>query len=64
MANGKVDVRISQRRKTARLRFYDVYTDQITTIQTALEQARQDAGTAHDTVALDAICMHYLSTRP
>jgi hypothetical protein len=33
-------------------------------IMNALEIARNELGTEHDSVALDAICIHFLSTCP
>jgi len=44
-----------------RLRFYHVHADQIETIQPALEGARRELGTEFDAVALEALCMNYLS---
>jgi hypothetical protein len=44
-----------------RLRFYHSHDDQIETIELALERARQEMGTEFDVVALEAICMNYLS---
>lgn len=64
MGSGKVDVRIMQRNAKARLRFYNVAPDQLEVIMNALEIARNELGTGHDTVALDAICIHFLSTFP
>ena len=46
----------------ARLRFYGVAEDQLETIQLALKITRVWAGTQHDSVALDAICQHFLSS--
>jgi hypothetical protein len=59
---GAVDVRLSKRTGRARLRFYEVAGDQLLTIELALAQAREDADTPWDSVALEAICMAYLST--
>jgi hypothetical protein len=46
------------------LRFYHAHEDQIETIQLALDHARLEGGSDFDTVALDRICMAYLSTFP
>ena len=64
MAKGRVDIRVMKKTDKARLRFYNVYPELLHTILAALELARQEAGTHSDTVALDAICMHFLSTYP
>lgn len=60
---GAVDVRHSKRTGRARLRFYEVALDQLSTIELALAQARVELDTPWDSVALEAICMTYLSTR-
>lgn len=44
-----------------RLRFYHAHADQIEIIELGLERARQEANTEFDNVALEAICMNYLS---
>lgn len=44
-----------------RLRFYHAHEDQIETLQLALDRARSELGTEFDVVALEAICMNYLS---
>ena len=58
---GKVDVRTMKKNGMTRLRFYNVYPDQKEMILLALQKARTEMGTEHDTVALDAICLNYLS---
>lgn len=60
MANGRVDIRVMKRTGKARLRFYDVYPGHLEMVLAALEMAREDSGTHSDTVALDAICTHFL----
>ncbi len=64
MAKGRVDIRVMKNTDKARLRFYNVFPDLLETILAALEWARQEAGTHSDTVALEAICMHFLATYP
>ena len=59
---GKVDVRVMKNSEKARLRFYNVYPDQLETIQIALEKARTEAPTHSDTVALEMICLDFIST--
>jgi hypothetical protein len=44
-----------------RLRFYHSHDDQVETIESALDRARDEMGTEFDAVALEAICMNYLS---
>ena len=61
MAHGKVDTRTMRRTGLKRLRFYDLHEDQREVIQAALDHARTEAETEHDTVALTAICVHYLA---
>lgn len=62
MACGKVDVRTNVKTGKSRLRFYAAAPDHVETILAALEQARSELGTSHDTVALDAICTGYLNS--
>jgi len=62
MASGKVDIRIMKHTDKARLRFYDVYPEQLELILAAIERAREGTGSINDTVALEAICMHFLSS--
>lgn len=47
-------------RGRGRLRFHGVTPDQMETILAALERARSELATRHDTVALEAICMDYI----
>ena len=61
MPNGQVDIRNTKDGKH-RLRFYAVADDHLKTIVDALRIARHDSGTAYDSVALDAICTHFLAT--
>jgi len=44
-----------------RLRFYHFHDDQIGTVELALAGARPELNTEFDAVALEAICMNYLS---
>lgn len=44
-----------------RLRFYHAHDDQLAIIEHSLEKARRELGTEFDAVALEAICMNYLS---
>jgi hypothetical protein len=60
-ATGKVDVRFSESASKYRLKFYSVAPDQKEIIILALEKARAELGTRFDSVALEAICMNYLS---
>ena len=62
MPNGRVDIRSIKRSGKARLRFYNLASDQLENILTALEQAREELGTEYDSVALDALATHYLAT--
>jgi len=64
MAKGRVDIRFNKNRGNSRFRFYGVYPDTQEMILTALEIARAEAGTEHDTVALDCICLHFLGSYP
>jgi hypothetical protein len=59
--SGKVDVRFSKSTGKFRLRFHGVAPDQKETILLALERARSELETEYDAVALEAICMNYLS---
>ena len=61
MSAKRVDIRQMQRTGKRRLRFYDVFPDQLPQIEAALEKARQEMGTDHDTQALEMICVHYLA---
>jgi hypothetical protein len=62
MAKGRVDVRQSQRRGTGRLRFYDAHKDTQEVVLEALKMAREGLDTDSDTRALEAICLHFLTT--
>ena len=59
---GRVNVRYNAKRDSYRYRFQPIYRDQATTINLALAIAREDGNTEYDSVALDYICMHFLST--
>jgi hypothetical protein len=59
--SGKVDVRFCKRTGKFRMRFYSVAPDQLETILLALKHARKLGETDYDSVALEFICMHYLS---
>ena len=59
----KVDYRkIKAPGDTTRLRFCDVHEDQLDLILQALELAGDAMGTEHGTVALESICLHFLTT--
>lgn len=57
----RVDIRQMKRTGMHRLRFYDCFDDQIPNIKAALEKARHEMETEHDTQALEMICVHYLA---
>lgn len=59
---GRVDARFNPERGKYRFRFHGVAPDQAESILAALQHARAEFGTDFDTVALDAICMHYLAS--
>jgi hypothetical protein len=59
---GRVHRRFSAKRGTSRLRFAPVHIDQEATILLALERARLLGNTEFDTVALELICMNFLTT--
>jgi hypothetical protein len=61
MSSGKVDARFRESTGKYRLRFYGVAPDHKKSILLALERARLELGTDFDAVALEAICMNYLS---
>jgi hypothetical protein len=46
---------------SSRLRFYHAHDDQIEIIERSLDRAREEIRTEFDVVALEAICMNYLS---
>ena len=52
----------SKRNHLHRLRFYGIDSDRLETIVRALSVARNDLGTEYDSVALEAICQHFLAT--
>ena len=58
---GRVNVRYNAKRDTYRFRFLSVHPDQAATILDALALARDESQTEYDTVALDGICLNYLS---
>jgi hypothetical protein len=60
---GRVNVHPNKGRGYSRLRFLHIYPEQVETILDALSFAREELGTEYDSVALDAICMHYLANR-
>jgi hypothetical protein len=62
MSKGKVDIRKSQRDGRYRLRFYGLGADQVDTILLALKSARLESNTEYDSVALDRVALHFLST--
>jgi hypothetical protein len=62
MTTGRVDKRFNEARGKYRFRFHAIAPDHAETILLALEHARGELGTQFDSVALDAICQHYLAT--
>ena len=56
-----VDRRTMQRTGKTRLRFYDCHREQLEVVLAALEKARNEGETQHDTRALELICAHYLA---
>jgi hypothetical protein len=44
-----------------RIRIYHLHEDQLETIQLALEKARLEGGSDFDSVALERICLGYIS---
>jgi len=58
---GKVNIRYNTKRKTYRVRFSPLHRDQLEVILLALEMARKEANTEYDSVALDCICLHFLT---
>ena len=61
MSAKQVDVRQMRRSGLFRMRFYSLHADQLPTIRAALEKARDEMGTDHDSQALEMICVHYLA---
>jgi hypothetical protein len=59
--SGKVDIRTNQLTGKSRLRFYGAGSEQIETILRALSAVKLEFGTEHDTVALEALSLKYLS---
>ena len=74
MSRGRVEIRStattrksaalnqSKRNSLFRLRFYGIDQDRLDTILRALRIARLDSGTEFEAVALENICLHFLST--
>jgi hypothetical protein len=58
---GRVNVRHNEKRRTYRLRFTSVHEDQAESIFQALNEARKEASTDYDVVALEWICLGYLA---
>jgi hypothetical protein len=58
---GRVDLRFNVKTGKYRMRFHGVAPDQKETILAALERACAEASSTFDSVALEAICMNYLS---
>ena len=50
-----------QKTSKSKIRFYDCFDDQLPTIKAALEKAREEMGTDHDTQALEMVCLYYLA---
>lgn len=61
-ARGRMNLRFNATRGTYRLRFTSVHPDQLRTIQHALALAREEGCTQYDIVALEGICLSYLTT--
>lgn len=61
MSAKRMDVRRMQRTSKSRIRFYDVFDDQLPQIRAALDKARDEMETDHDSQALEMICVHYLA---
>jgi len=57
-----VGISTSKRNSLHRLRFYGIDQERLDTILTALKLAKAECGTKFDSIALDAICMHFIST--
>ena len=64
MMKGRAHIRLNKKRQTYRMRFTPIFEDQLELIQFALSIARREAETEYDSVALDAICQHFLATYP
>lgn len=62
MTKGRMDKRTMNRNGLTRLRFYDVNSERLKTIESALAKSRAEGETEHDTVALEYICQHYLAS--
>ena len=60
----KIDWRAVKGGTKFRGRFYDCHPDQKEIIELAIDKARAEAGTRHDTVALELICQGYLVASP
>ena len=60
--NGRVHTRYNAKRGYHRFGFRPVHPDQAETILQALAIAREARGTEFDAVALEDICLHFLST--
>ena len=59
---GRVNVRYNGKRGSYRYRFQPIYPDQATTINLALAIVREEIETEYDSVALENICLYFLST--
>ena len=60
MSGRRMNIRKCQD-ESFRIRIYHLHEDQLETIQIALEKARLEGGSDFDSVALERICMAYLS---
>jgi hypothetical protein len=58
---GRADVRFRVSTGKYRMRIYAIAPEQLETISLALERARRELSTNYDAVALEALCMNYLS---
>lgn len=61
MSHRKVDVRTNPKTGKARLRFHGVAPDQVELIRLALDLVKEEFGTEHDTVGLEALAISYLA---
>lgn len=57
----KIDWRLVKGKTKYRGRFYDCHPEQKEVIEDAINKARKESGTKHDTVALELICLNYLT---
>jgi len=58
---GDKDAPTKEEAQKIKTKTFKLHADQLETVDTALERAREEGETEYDTVALDYICMRYLS---